>query len=101
VITRIKIDGFKNLKNVDIFFDTFTCIAGTNAVGKSNLFDAIRFLANLADKTIIEAFKLVRNKDQASSEIRDTFFKIGNQHTDTISFEVEMIIPQFVLDRFG
>ena len=50
MITRLQIDGFKNLRNVDIRFDTFTCVAGGNGVGKSNLFDAIRFLSAVADE---------------------------------------------------
>jgi hypothetical protein len=38
------VKGFKNLKEVDVRFGPFTCIAGGNAVGKSNLFDAISSL---------------------------------------------------------
>jgi AAA15 family ATPase/GTPase len=49
MLTRLKIDGFKNLLGVDVRFGPFTCIAGPNGVGKSNLFDAIQFLAALAD----------------------------------------------------
>ena len=56
--TRLKVSGFKNLVDVDIQFGPFTCIAGANGVGKSNLFDAIRFLSALAeDQTLIEAAK--------------------------------------------
>ena len=43
MLTRIEISGFKNLQNVDLMFGPFTCIAGGNAVGKSNLFDVIMF----------------------------------------------------------
>jgi AAA15 family ATPase/GTPase len=41
MLTRLKVSGFKNLVDVDVRFGAFTCIAGTNGVGKSNLFDAI------------------------------------------------------------
>jgi len=44
MIIRIKVKGFKNLVDVDVRFGPFTCVAGVNGVGKSNLFDAIRFL---------------------------------------------------------
>jgi len=40
MLTRLKVTGFKNLVDVDIKFGPFTCIAGANGVGKSNLFEA-------------------------------------------------------------
>ena len=40
MLTRIEIDGFKNLLGFSAEFGPFTFIAGPNAVGKSNLFDA-------------------------------------------------------------
>lgn len=55
MITRMKISGFKNLVDVDVRFGPFTCVAGANGVGKSNLFDAILFLSALAKKPLIEA----------------------------------------------
>jgi recombinational DNA repair ATPase RecF len=41
MLTRLKVDGFKNLDGVDVRFGAFTCVVGANGVGKSNLFDAI------------------------------------------------------------
>ncbi len=101
MITRLKVDGFKNLVNVDIRFGAFTCIAGPNSVGKSNLFDAIRFLSDLTDKTLIDAAKSVRSEGQKNSDIRDIFHKIGEQYTDRITFEAEMIIPKSAVDHLG
>ncbi len=43
MLTRLKVSGFKNLVDVDVRFRPFTSVAGANGVGKSNLFDAIRF----------------------------------------------------------
>jgi AAA15 family ATPase/GTPase len=48
MLTRLRVTGFKNLVDVDVRFGPFTCIAGANGVGKSNLFDAIGFLSALA-----------------------------------------------------
>ncbi len=62
MITRMKISGFKNLVDLDIRFGPFTCVAGANGVGKSNLFDAIIFLSALAEKTLIEAAMSVRGE---------------------------------------
>ncbi|MGB7485366.1 MAG: AAA family ATPase, partial [Phormidesmis sp.] len=70
MLTRLRISGFKNLVDVDIRFGPFTCIAGTNGVGKSNLFDAIRFLSSLADRPLIEAAMSVRDEEGKSGDVR-------------------------------
>ena len=60
MLTRLKVSGFKNLVDVDVRFGPFTCIAGANGVGKSNLFDAILFLSALTERTVAEAALAVR-----------------------------------------
>ncbi len=62
MLTRLKVSGFKNLVDVDVRFGPFTCVAGANGVGKSNLFDAIRFLSAIADCPLIEAALSVRDE---------------------------------------
>ena len=100
MITRIKIDGFKSLINTQLYFGPFTCIIGANAIGKSNFFDALVFLSNLADKTLIEAAKSVRSEKQ-NSNIKDIFFRDRDMSYDTMSFEVDMIIPKEGYDDLG
>ncbi len=107
MITRLKVSGFKNLANVDIRFGAFTCIAGVNAVGKSNLFDAIKFLSDLADRPLIDAAMSVRDTESKASDIRSLFRKYKNNknqntdYADEINFQVEMIIPKEGFDDFG
>lgn len=101
MITRIKINGFKSLVNTELYLGPFTCIAGANAIGKSNFFDALSFLSNLADKTIIEAAKSVRSENQKHSNIRDIFFRSGMDYMSKMSFEVDMIVAQFGIDDLG
>lgn len=97
MITRLQIDGFKNLVGVDIRFGPFTCIAGANAVGKSNLFDAIRFLSDLTSKTLVDAAVAVRG----DSKVHDLFHRTKNTHAERMSFMVEMIIPKEGIDQLG
>lgn len=60
MLTRFEVSGFKNLRDVVVDFGSFTCIAGQNGVGKSNLFDAIQFMSHLASGTFREAIAAVR-----------------------------------------
>ena len=53
MLTRLQVSGFKNLVDVDVRFGPFTCIAGANGTGKSNLFDAIQFMSRLASETFV------------------------------------------------
>lgn len=101
MLTRLKVSGFKNLADADIRFGAFTCIAGINGVGKSNLFDAIQFLSALADLPLIEAALSVRDDSRKNSDIRSLFLRIGEKYTDKMSFEAEMIIPPEGIDDLG
>ena len=56
MITRIEISGFKSFWDFSLDFAPFTVVAGANASGKSNLFDAMRLLSNLATTDLRTAF---------------------------------------------
>jgi predicted ATPase len=96
MLTRLAVSGFKNLVDVDLSFGPFTCIAGMNGVGKSNLLDAIGFLSALADRTLVDAALSVRGGD-----VRNLFHRVGELHNDTIGFHAEMIIPATGTDDLG
>lgn len=101
MLTRLKVNGFKNLVGVDVRFGPFTCIAGANGVGKSNLFDAIRFLSLTANYPLLEAALRVRDESGHNNEVRGLFHRIGNQTGDKITFEAEMIVPRQAVDDMG
>ncbi|HBL10817.1 MAG TPA: ATPase [Cyanobacteria bacterium UBA11162] len=101
MLTRLKVNGFKNLVDVDVRFGAFTCVAGANGVGKSNLFDAIRFLSALADLPLIEAALSVRDEGGRTGDVRSLFHRVGNKYADQMSFEAEMIIPDQGVDDLG
>ena len=98
MLTRLKVDGFKNLVDVDVWFGPFTCIAGANGVGKSNLFDAITFLSALADRPLMDAALSVRDKGGRTGDVRSLFNHVGDEFAEEMSFEAEMIIPEKGLD---
>lgn len=100
MLTRIEIDGFKNLVDFSVEFGPFTCLAGPNGVGKSNLFDAIRFLSLLCDHTLMEAALLVRGNVE-TSDIRDLFSVRHDGRNDAFRIAAEMIVQPRVRDDFG
>lgn len=101
MLTRLYINGFKNLSNVEIAFGPFTCIAGTNGVGKSNLFDAIMFLRDLTDFTLTEAAARVRDPIGRSGDLKAIFHQTASDHVENISFDADFVVPHKVLDDFG
>jgi len=101
MIIHLKVNGFKNLVDVNVRFGPFTCIAGVNGVGKSNLFDAIRFLSALASRPLIEAALSIRAEGGSASDLRNLFHRVGGNYTDRMSFEVEMIVPEEAVDDLG
>lgn len=101
MLTRLKVSGFKNLVDVDVRFGPFTCVAGANGVGKSNLFDAIRFLSAIADRPLIEAALSVRNEGGQTADVRSLFHRVGDNYDDEMSFEAEMIVPKEGVDDLG
>ena len=100
MLTRLKVDGFKNLVGVDLRFGPFTCIAGVNGAGKSNLFDAIRFLGALASRPLMDAAATVRG-GQRAADVRAIFHRTGAVCGERMRFDVEMIVPQQAVDDVG
>lgn len=101
MLTRLRVDGFKNLMGVDISFGPFTCIAGANAVGKSNLFDAIVFLSDLTEKSFFEAALSIRGDGESgdSQYVRSLFYGLDDGKTSNMRFDAEFIIPAEGMDN--
>ena len=93
MITRFEVDGFKNLKEFSCDFAPYTCIAGPNSVGKSNVFDALAFLAATASVSFNQAASSMRGQ---SGDIDDLF---APDHSE-IHFAVELIVQNFFTDEF-
>jgi len=104
MLTRLEVDGFKNLRGFSVDFGPFNCIAGPNGVGKSNLFDAIRLLSLLTDHTLMRAAQMVRGGDDDNSDLRDLFWREANTRSgasSTFRIAAEMIVDKDVEDEFG
>lgn len=98
MITYIKIDGFKSFHNFEMDFTPLTVIAGSNAAGKSNLFDAFRLLSDLA----ANSDKIQRAFRQQRGDLLELFTQYDN-HTfgHEMSFIVEMLVNPTITDIWG
>jgi len=96
MITRIEIDGFKSFKGFKMDFTPLTVIAGANASGKSNLFDAIQLLSRLAEVDLRTAF------GEQRGDASELFLKYNDTiSANEISFAVEMLVDRKVKDNWG
>lgn len=92
MISYIKINGFKSFYNFEITFSPFTIVAGLNASGKSNLFDALMLVSRLAEiENIKKAFKEQRGE---FSELFTQFDK--NTVSNKMEFAIEMLVNRNV-----
>ncbi len=101
MLTRLRVRGFKNLVDCDVRFGPFTCVAGPNGVGKSNLFDAINFLSALANNSLINAALSLRSERGMHADVRSLFHHVGDRYAKEMSFEAEMIVPREGRDDLG
>ena len=98
MLTYIKIDGFKSFQNFEMTFTPLTIIAGTNAAGKSNLFDALRLLSRLAEVDKIHtAFR-----EEQRGDMHELFTQYDNgKCADVMEFVVEMLVNKDIADVWG
>jgi predicted ATPase len=101
MLTRLRVQGFKNLLDVDVRFGPFNCVAGPNAAGKSNLFDAIRFLSLLTQHSIMESVRLLREARGRAPNPRSLFTAFGDFRSSEMSFTADLVIDRDVQDEFG
>ncbi|MCY4418140.1 MAG: AAA family ATPase [Chloroflexi bacterium] len=101
MLTRLEVNGFKNLVDFTLDFGPFTCLFGPNGAGKSNIIDAIRFLSLLTQRTINDAALGVRGAGDGYGKISALFHADGGESRDRMSFAVEMLVDPEVSDDFG
>lgn len=95
MLTRIEIDGFKTFENFSLDLEPFTAIVGPNASGKSNLFDALRFISLLAQHDIRTAMQDLRGLPE------ELFRQTKLRTSDQMNFAVEVLLERQGTDAFG
>ena len=96
MVTYLEISGFKSFHDFKMEFTPLTVVAGLNASGKSNLFDALMLLSRLAEVRLKDAFKEQRG------DFDELFTKYDeDKYAQEISFTVEMLINRHIKDAWG
>lgn len=78
-LSRIKISGYKSIKECDVDFGKINVLIGSNGAGKSNFISAFSLLQNVLSQNLQVAV--------AQSGINSLFYN-GRKETEEISFEV-------------
>ena len=95
MLTRIEIDGFKTFEAFSLDLQPLTAVVGPNASGKSNLFDAIRFLSLLAQFDIRQAMQDLRGQPL------ELFRQTPAGPAVIMKFAVEVALHRNGVDPFG
>jgi Predicted ATPase len=105
MLKKIRLERFKNFKEAELTLGNFTILVGTNATGKSNIGDALRFLHgisrgyNLAE---ILGEKWGQGGFLEWEGIRGGKQNITFQNSPTFAIEVTLYFPEeFECDEEG
>lgn len=101
MLTRIKINGYKSLKQLDLRLADLSILFGPNASGKSNFLDCLQLLSKLAtEKTIKDAFAPpYRGKPLESFTFGEKGIEgLLEQERLTFSIEVDVRLSDAVVD---
>ena len=92
MIRRLKVTGYKSLKDVEVRFQPLSIMFGPNAAGKSNLLDALSLISGIVTKkNLKEAFGGQRGLPLESFYYGDEGFeRLRENDTAEATFEVDV-----------
>lgn len=91
MIRRLKIEGYKSLAGLEVRLRPLTVLFGPNAVGKSNLLDALQLLSRLVNsRTLKEAFEPPYRGTPLESFSFGPEGMAGHLNQETLRFSLEV-----------
>lgn len=106
MIIQLKLKNFKTFRNATASFGPVSIVLGANGSGKSNLFDAFRFLKAIGDgrpvRDAIEGHLVPGSSGFATAGIRGGGVATTHflERSDEFELEVTMNVPQGTLNYF-
>jgi len=101
MLRRVRIEGYKSLQSVELDLAPLTLIMGSNATGKSNLFDTLRLLSRIVtSRSVQEAFADHRGDPiEAFSYNEGGLDALLQKETARFTIEVDVELSQAVKSR--
>lgn len=90
MLKRVLIENYKSMRKTEVHLQALTVVFGPNAVGKSNLFDAINLVARMvSERSLKDAFANHRGLplESVNQAYKDS---VGNQDPYRMRFEVDV-----------
>ncbi len=89
MFTKLRLERFKNFRSTELSLGPFTLLVGTNAAGKSNIGEALRFLHGLGQAA--EIFGEVRGEggELVWKGVRGGTRKVARNGATTFEIETE------------
>jgi predicted ATPase len=97
MLLRLHVRGLRNLADVELPLGPFTCLAGRNGAGKSNLLSAARLLGLLADRSLADAVAALGLGRDATPLFR----RDGERIADELHLEADLLVPGAAVDELG
>jgi predicted ATPase len=86
-IQRMKIEGFKSIKSLDIELKPLNILIGANGAGKSNFISAFKFLNELTSRNLQYYI--------AQSGGAERFLHFGSKNTQSLLFELDFGVNKY------
>ena len=85
MITELRLQKWKSIADAKVFIDPLTIVIGTNASGKSNIFDALKFLRALSTpRYVTEVLNELRGGVSGAIRRGETFCKLSIVVSDEV-----------------
>lgn len=85
MITELRLQNWKSFADAKVFIDPLTIVIGTNASGKSNIFDALKFLRALSTpRHVMEVLNELRGGVSGAIRRGETFCKLSIVVSDEV-----------------